>query len=114
MHCVILGVMKKMIMLWKGSGEIGRVGVNKQKLPSNLVKQISTRLIALKKYIPSDFSRKPRSLDELSRWKATELRQFLLYTGPVVLYLQVSKKIYYNFLYLNVAILNDYILKSQF
>lgn len=103
MHCVLLGVMKKMLMLWKGSGEIGRVGVNKQKLPSNLVKQISTRLISLKKCIPSDFSRKPRSLDELSRWKATELRQFLLYTGPVVLYLQVSKKIYYNFLYLNVA-----------
>jgi len=103
MHCVLLGVMKKMLMLWKGSGEIGRVGVNKQKLPSNLVKQISNRLILLKKYIPSDFSRKPRSLDELSRWKATELRQFLLYTGPVVLYSLVSKKMYYNFLYLNIA-----------
>jgi len=103
MHCVLLGVMKKMLILWKGSGEIGRVGVNQQKLPSELVKNISTRLISLKKYIPSDFSRKPRSLDELCRWKATELRQFLLYTGPVVLYSLVSKKIYCNFLNLNVA-----------
>ncbi|KAF0749985.1 Uncharacterized protein FWK35_00027513, partial [Aphis craccivora] len=82
MHCVLLGVMKKMLIVWKGSGEIGRVGVNQQKLPSD---------------------RKPRSLDELCRWKAIELRKFLLYTGPVVFYSLVSKKIYRNFLTLNVA-----------
>ena len=53
--------------------------------------------------MPSEFARQPRSLQELDRWKATEFRQFLLYTGPVVLKGIVSKELFQHFLTLNVA-----------
>ena len=53
---------------------------------------------------PSEFSRKSRSLAELARWKATELRTFLLYTGPVVLLNELPTRLYNNFLIFHTAI----------
>jgi len=38
--------------------------------------QISDRLIDLWNSIPSEFTRRPRSLLEVGHWKTTELRQF--------------------------------------
>lgn len=105
MHLVCLGVVRKLLLLWKGSGDIGRVNVNSQKLPTNVIKLISSRLLLVKKDIPNEFSRKPRSLDDLPRWKATEYRQFLLYTGIIVLYSIIPKTVYNNFLYLHVAMI---------
>lgn len=65
---------------------------------------ISNALMALKEYIPADFARKPRALAERQRWKATELRQFLLYTGPVVLSDVLALPLYQNFMLLPVSI----------
>lgn len=53
--------------------------------------------------MPIEFNRKPRSLNEVKRWKATEFRQFLFYTGPVVLKDKISTDRYINFLSLHVA-----------
>jgi len=103
MHLVCLGVVKKILTLSKGSKDIGRLNVNCQKLPINVIKHISTNLLSIKKCIPCDFSRKPRGFDELARWKATEFRQFLLYTGIIVIKSSVPKLIYENFLCLSVA-----------
>jgi len=61
-------------------------------------------LINQAKNIPVEFNRKPRSLLEAKRWKATEFRQFLLYTGPVVLKKILNNDRYINFLSLHVAI----------
>jgi len=96
MHLVCLGTMRKLIHLWiKGPLNI--------QLPSWKIKLISTSLCSLKINITNDFSRKPRSLDEINRWKSTELRQLLLYTGIVVLKNVFTKKCYQNFLALNIA-----------
>lgn len=103
MHLVCLGVVKKILTLWKGSKDIGRLNVNSQKFPINVIKQISTNLLLIKNSIPCDFSRKPRGLDDLARWKATEFRQFLLYTGISVLRSIIPKPIYDHFLCLSVA-----------
>jgi hypothetical protein len=73
MHLVCLGVMRRLILLWK-KGPLGtRVGANK-------IEIISDFLVSLRGHVPREFARKPRSLQELDRWKATEFRQFLLYT----------------------------------
>jgi len=53
--------------------------------------------------IPREFSRKPRSLSEYKQWKATELRLFLIYVGPVVLKGVLSRDMYSNFMALSVV-----------
>ena len=54
--------------------------------------------------MPSEFSRQPRSLKDLDRWKATEFRQFLLYTGSIVLQDIISDNAYEHFLALSVTL----------
>ena len=67
--------------------------------------KISENLNDLKNLVPSDFSRNPRQFRKIRRlWKATELRQFLLYTGPIVLLDILPKDLYVHFLYLHIAI----------
>lgn len=100
MHLVYLGVVKRMILLWiKGPLENGcRIGMN-------AVKRISSSLADLKGFLPKEFSRKARTLDYVERWKATEFRQFLLYTGPVVLKKQLPPHLYKHFILLFVSML---------
>ena len=50
--------------------------------------------------MPSEFERQPRDLLEVKRWKATEFRQFLLYSGPIVL----KGVLYQHFLSLSTSI----------
>ena len=55
--------------------------------------------------MPFDFARKPRKFQNVRRiWKAHELRQFLLITGPVVLRDVLNEDLYINFLHLHVLI----------
>jgi hypothetical protein len=54
--------------------------------------------------MPSDFARQPRGVEEVKYWKATEFRQFLLYTGIIVLPGIVSAELYSHFLKLSVGI----------
>lgn len=91
MHAVCLGVMKKLLNSWVGGSLSVRLGANS-------VGAISKRLESLKPFIPSEFNRKPRGLNELARWKATEFRMFLVYLGPTVIKDIVDLGVYEHFL----------------
>ena len=97
MHLVCLGVVKRMLFYLKS-------GPKECRLSAGQISEISDSLVYLNGKFPSEFARQPRSLYELERWKATEFRQFLLYSGPVVLKKVVSKKLYEHFLALMIAI----------
>ena len=51
-----------------------------------------------------EFSRQPRSLTELERWKATELRSFNIYSVPVILLSILSFAMWKHFLSLSITI----------
>lgn len=98
MHLICLGVTRKLIVsLWCN-------GKPPNKLSSEQILNLSQLLINQSGNITSEFNRKPRSLIESKRWKVTELRQFLLYSGPVVLRNILNPDMYLNFLVLHVAV----------
>ncbi|XP_047132417.1 uncharacterized protein LOC124811154 [Hydra vulgaris] len=51
----------------------------------------------------TEFERKPRSLKEVLRWKATEFCQYLLYIGAAILHNVLLIDLYNNFMLLYVA-----------
>lgn len=78
MHLVCLSVVRRLLLSWMKGPLLRR-------LSSKQVAEISSRLKSMHCEVPSEFSRKPRSLSEIDRYKARGFRQLLLYTGPVVL-----------------------------
>ena len=92
MHLICLGVMRRLLHCWL-NGPRG----HHAKLPHNIIGAVSDLLVNLRPHIPREFARKPRSPAEYKLWKATELRLFLLYTGPVVLKGFLSPAAYANF-----------------
>lgn len=98
MHLICLGVVKKLL------GSTWCFESPPHKLLAGIIKNISESLENLIKYIPKEFARKLRALKEAKLYKATEFRQFLLYTGFVVLKNNLNKKKYEHFLTLHFAI----------
>lgn len=96
MYLVDLGVMRKFLLRIVNNNIL--IKVSKENIDN-----ISKKLLDICSYIPKEFARKPRSLTELNYWKATEYRQFLLYTGIVVLKDNIDEDIYYEFLVLHCA-----------
>lgn len=89
MHAFCLGVVRRMLVYLTRGPKLCR---------------LSQKLNILRGQMPSEFARQPGGLQELDRWKATEFRQFLLYTGPIVLKNTVSSKLYCHFVTLNLAV----------
>ncbi len=100
MHLLDLGVMKRLLTFLFGiGGSIRRVTLN----PATR-RDLNKFLISLRKCISRlDFSRQPRTIAELKRWKATEFRLFLHYLG-VVVFKGLSTVYYQHFLLLHVAV----------
>ena len=53
---------------------------------------------------PSEFSRSIRSLNEFDRWKATELRNFLIYAFPVIMDAFLPEEYFRHFMLLHFAV----------
>lgn len=107
MHCTCLGVMKRMIWMWIKGPLQNRFG-------HRIISRMSADLVDLRQFIPSEFARKPRPLEDFERWKATEFRQFLLYTGLIVIKKNLHKNLYQNFLLFSVSmhiLLNEHLSK---
>jgi hypothetical protein len=98
MHLICLGVVKKFLKTWV-KGKIPH------RLSGNQVKLMSDHLRVIRPYIPEEFNRKTRNLDQLADYKATEYRLFLLYTGVVVLKSKLSESKFKHFLMLHCGIL---------
>ena len=96
MHQLCFGVMRKLLLTWmRGKREV--------KISAGQVQTITAKLLDLKSCIPNTFARKPRSLSDVDRWKATKCRQFLLYTCEIVLNGVLRPDQFEHFLCLSVA-----------
>lgn len=98
MHLVYLGVTRKLIWLWMK----GPVAI-KCRIGGNNVRAISEKLLLFHEYIPREFQRKCRSLAEIDRWKATEFRQFILYSGVIALKKNIPDVFYQHYLLLFIS-----------
>ena len=62
------------------------------------------RMLMFNSNCTKEFQRRGRPIEMLGRWKATELRLFLLYAGPLVLQDLISEESYNHFLLLHFAL----------
>lgn len=97
MHQVCLGCMKRLLLIWLRGNKAVKISYRQSE-------EISQRLLNLQRFIPNIFARKPRSLTEVDRFKATEYRQILLYTGKLVFKGIISDPLYSHFMVLSTAI----------
>lgn len=99
MHLVYLGVMKKLIGLW-----VERKRGNSEKLSLSSIALLNSKMIEYARFYPQEFQRKPRRIDHYKMWKATEFRDFLLYTGPIALKDILSASTFKHFMAFSTAI----------
>lgn len=98
MHLICIGIVKKLIRTWIDGKR------KRYRLRNSEKEKLSSEILRVKSCMPLEFNRKGRSVAEFERWKATELRNFLLYTGPVVLKNILRTEYYDHFMILSVAI----------
>lgn len=112
MHLICLGVTRTLLFVWNN----GIKSAKTSRLSRNSRILLSGKICELRLHMPSEFVRKPRELNLIMRWKATELRNFLLYVGPIVLRNVLDHEKYINFLELHIAtniLLNPKLCKQE-
>ena len=97
MHLVLLGAMKRILKYWVDNKFANLKSKNNMLL-------FDKNLLYCNQFLSSDFNRKHQSVTNFSKWKATELRTFLLYTGPFVLRDILPPEHFENFLHLHLGI----------
>ena len=85
MHTIYLGAVKRFLAFLRGRTKKKR---KKSRRPGTLSDQHFDnigKLFGSASKFPREFARKPRNFDHYDKWKATELRTFLLYGGDLAL-----------------------------
>ncbi len=98
MHNVCIGAEKKLLRTWI-SGKMDGTRLTKEQVIS-----VSNFLVYVKRYVPVEFPRKTRTLDDFPHLKATEHRNHLLYFLPVALQGVLHQDMYDNYMLLHVSI----------
>jgi len=101
MHAVLLGSFKRLLSYFLRSQKSSRFEC---KIRSSSMVALNGLIDDLRYCIPSEFQRKVRNFSFLEIYKASELRQMLLYMGPIVLKQFLPRKYYEHFLDLHFAI----------
>lgn len=94
LHNILLGILKKMLDILFGIK--GLYASNTKLIINDLIRKAIENQ-------PSDFHRDLRNIEKFKMWKGTELRVFLMFIGPVVLYSTISKEHYGIFMILHTA-----------
>lgn len=97
MHLLDLGVTKKILLSFLNNKMVT------MRLNRLEKEELSLKYRSFAGFIPREFSRKPRGFEEVLRWKATEFRQFILYTGIAILKDVMDENTFYHFLLLHCA-----------
>lgn len=107
MHLVDLGVARTVLSAIVRKKCIGGGAID--------VDEMSATYTTYKKLTPKEFARVPRDLKSHAKFKATELRQFLLYGGVVLLKQHLSPDAYEHFLQLSLGyrIVNDKMFRNS-
>lgn len=74
LHMVYLGVMKSLLMSWLDNRRHPR-------FTSEAIQKLSDSIVIVAQWVPKEFNRKPRGLQELCRWKGIEFRFFFCCTS---------------------------------
>ncbi|CAL8076189.1 unnamed protein product [Calicophoron daubneyi] len=98
MHCVCLGVTKRVISKWLDSAN------NAFCIDSASKNIVHHRIMQYRGCLKPYFTKVCRTWNLYRQWHAVEFRQFLLYLGPVVLRDAISTEYYDNFMHLSIGI----------
>ena len=92
MHLILLGIVRRILGYW----------VNKIPFKLSVTEKhvVNDKIEDFRKFVPNDFNRLPRKLDEADKFKATEFRTLLLYSGVIVFKGVLKTKYMNNFLIL--------------
>ena len=103
MHLICLGVMRRLCGYYFSYSD--KYGPRKPcRLSRNTINELSLLIDSIKKYIPCEFQRKPRSVSQLEYFKASEYRSLLVYIGPFLFKKFLLSEYYNHFLHLHFAV----------
>lgn len=98
MHAIFEGVVKQLIMQWV------LIRTKTYSLSKYNIESLSKHILTIGPQLPHEFSRAPRPISLLKRFKATEFRQLILYTLPIITLNVIEQDVYSHLLKLHCAI----------